>query len=409
MTGRVLRSAAVFTLASLASAGAAENESSAAYRIAARTSTTVLPTELRTFFEDHVDTLSQWAMGTDDPVSSKIKATIKREARFIKLDVAAGSADPASRRSAARRFPQDIRAAQRLFEQHGEHGGGTLPWALRDRYLATVRAFRGGDSGTILREAGMLVRLATDAALPFNTTFDRDGETGGNLHWPAGGSKSDEAVHQTVRHRCQIALINRLQGRFRYEVRVSPDRSRVVTDPLGEVFDVLLRAHDAIEALLRIDAEILLKLNVADRPSFMATYGSYYAELAEEASWIMEARLEDGALLAANLIMTAWAEVGKPSPDTFTTAPDAAQGHPSSPGSTETKPEQAGHDAEFFVASRDSKIYHRSTCYHAKRISAGNRITFKSRPEAEASGRKPCKSCLPESQGNGADEKADRP
>jgi len=48
-----------------------------------------------------------------------------------------------------------------------------------------------------------------------------------------------------------------------------------------------------------------------------------------------------------------------------------------------------------FVASRKSKVFHRPDCKWAKKISAKNLIGFKSRKEAIASGKRPCKSCRP--------------
>ena len=48
-----------------------------------------------------------------------------------------------------------------------------------------------------------------------------------------------------------------------------------------------------------------------------------------------------------------------------------------------------------FVGSKNSKIFHKSTCSHAKRISPDNIVGFKSAKEAISKGRTPCKSCKP--------------
>ena len=48
-----------------------------------------------------------------------------------------------------------------------------------------------------------------------------------------------------------------------------------------------------------------------------------------------------------------------------------------------------------YVASKRSKVFHRSGCGHAKRIRPENLIGFRSREEAIRSGRRPCKSCRP--------------
>ncbi len=48
-----------------------------------------------------------------------------------------------------------------------------------------------------------------------------------------------------------------------------------------------------------------------------------------------------------------------------------------------------------YVASKNSKVFHRLDCKWAKRISPKNAIGFKNREEAIRSGRRPCRSCRP--------------
>ena len=48
-----------------------------------------------------------------------------------------------------------------------------------------------------------------------------------------------------------------------------------------------------------------------------------------------------------------------------------------------------------YVASKNSKVFHRPDCKWAKRISPKNLIGFKPREEAIRSGRRPCKRCRP--------------
>jgi len=48
-----------------------------------------------------------------------------------------------------------------------------------------------------------------------------------------------------------------------------------------------------------------------------------------------------------------------------------------------------------YVASKSSKVFHRSTCRHAKIISPENLVKFDSKAEAVQTGRRPCKTCDP--------------
>jgi len=60
----------------------------------------------------------------------------------------------------------------------------------------------------------------------------------------------------------------------------------------------------------------------------------------------------------------------------------------SSPATVQTKEWQ-------YVASKNSKVFHRPSCKWVKKIKPGNLIGFSSRAEAVKSGRRPCKSCKP--------------
>jgi len=48
-----------------------------------------------------------------------------------------------------------------------------------------------------------------------------------------------------------------------------------------------------------------------------------------------------------------------------------------------------------YVASKNSKVFHKMNCSHARRISQKNKVTFKTKNEAVQSGRHPCKTCKP--------------
>ncbi|MGB2985552.1 MAG: Ada metal-binding domain-containing protein [Phycisphaerae bacterium] len=303
------------------------------------------------------------------------------------LDVATTDSDSATRRAAARAFPRDRGGAMKLFTRHGRRNGGLLPWVIRDRYDTLVEAFRSGRGEAIVREAGVVLHLATDAALPFNTTVDRDGAASGCLRWSAAGSASRASLrHRTVRHRYHVAFVGRLRHRFDYEVRVAPQRYRPLAHPIKAVFDVLLAAHEVLDALLVIDTEATADLGIVDADTFVAGSDAYYDRLADRAASIMESRLEAAALLGANLIGTAWVEAGSPPPGEWMAATPAVPADTSSPNRMKGP----------YVGSRNSTVFHRATCSHAKRINPANRVYFKTAQEALDAGRKPCKSCRPD-------------
>jgi hypothetical protein len=48
-----------------------------------------------------------------------------------------------------------------------------------------------------------------------------------------------------------------------------------------------------------------------------------------------------------------------------------------------------------FVTSKSGKVFHKPTCPHAKRIQDNTKVTYQTREEAVASGRRPCQTCNP--------------
>jgi len=73
-------------------------------------------------------------------------------------------------------------------------------------------------------------------------------------------------------------------------------------------------------------------------------------------------------------------------------APKISDGNPTNiDANTDQNQDQQG----FYVAAKNSKVFHRPDCKWAKRISPKNKIIFKTRQDALNAGRRPCKVCKP--------------
>lgn len=82
---------------------------------------------------------------------------------------------------------------------------------------------------------------------------------------------------------------------------------------------------------------------------------------------------------------------GKGSSDTRTSGTDSLTA-----AEKQTKPVDKSAVAEYkYVASKNSKIFHKSDCSWAKRIKPGNLVGYNSRDEAIKAGKRPCKQCKP--------------
>jgi micrococcal nuclease len=56
---------------------------------------------------------------------------------------------------------------------------------------------------------------------------------------------------------------------------------------------------------------------------------------------------------------------------------------------------QSSSPAGGFVASKSGKVFHKSACPHAKRIQDNTKVTYRTREEATAAGKRPCQTCNP--------------
>ena len=57
--------------------------------------------------------------------------------------------------------------------------------------------------------------------------------------------------------------------------------------------------------------------------------------------------------------------------------------------------EQSEQAQSTFVASKNSQVFHKPGCPFAQKIASKNRVSYSSRDEAIAAGKRPCKSCNP--------------
>lgn len=359
-------------------ARALEECSTAAHEIVTVTAVTALPTPLGQFFAPRLDSLQQSATCTPEADSSAKGGVDSADRHYVMLDVVPGRD--------VRRFPQQRAEAMRLFKRRGVRNGGELPWVILERYAGLARAFASGGDDAVVAETGALLGFVADAALPFNTTRDRDGKLAGALRWSSSEAGAATDAHRTLRHRSHDRLLERFRARFDFEVRVFPGRLEHVADPRQAVFDAMFDAHDALDPLVKIDAQVLADLNIHDTATFLTSADAYYEGLADRAASILEARLEAGGLLGANLITAAWVEAGRPTALSARGAPAQVQRRTSLDEILAKYP---------YVGSRNSMTFHKATCPHARRIKPENLVGFESIEEATRAGRTPCKSCKP--------------
>lgn len=356
------------------------------YRLSAVAAVSVLPEPLQAFFHAHLEAVQQEATGGIDSAAAPARRAGQPDWHYVMLDVAAGAGDVAKRRAAALAFPRDRDQAKALFQKVDRRDGGRLPWMIAEQADVLAESYRKGESPAIVRHAALLLHLATDAAMPFNTTVDQQGDDLGGPSWPLRASEPRAwRVHRSTRTRCQFELVRRLQDRLAFEVRIAPVRYVSVVDPTEAAFETLLDAHDRLQRFARIDREITQRLSVVDATTFQAAEAVYYRGMADRLGSDLESCIEAGGLLAARLIGHAWDKAGRPAlpTDGGTAQTDGSRTRVPSAGETR------------LVGSRGSNVVHHATCSHAKRIKPENRVFFNDFAEAHQIGRVPCKLCRP--------------
>ncbi len=366
-----------------------------AFDLTAKATVQVLPPQLREFFSAHFDEFCKSCRltGSNSPIISTIGSRNTADL-YVMLDANATSNDTTACIEAARKFPHEREQARKISTAAGLHEPGRLPWCILEHYEALVTAFRSQESKQVLIHAGALTHLCTYAAMPFQTTRDPSGGRSGGVRWNAHAHMADYQ-HSTPAMRCQRMLTSRMHSRLDQEVRLSPTRLGRTLNQRDAVFATLLRSHRALHLLLATDRQLCDELGLSSKKLFLDDSGLYYARMEEEAGWIIESRIEDGALLAARLVDSAWAEVGRPKPAQFvkTIEGEITPDDLSTDAAANTEHEKESQNGKF-VASRSSKTYHLETCYHVARIKPENCVKFENADKAEATGRQPCKSCL---------------
>lgn len=361
------------------------------YPIVVEAAIGVLPPELVESFQPHVQVIASAAAALDPGFMMKER----REHYMVWLDFAAPeNGDREARLEAARTFPLDRESARQTGYRAEQFGD--LPFQLLDHYQLLVEAFRAAQWIDVREHVVGVLHYSTATAFPSQTTREKRDA------WP---------------HRLEIWLAERIRARLEIEVRVFPGRFERLPDARMEILGKLRESHASYFTFQDIEQQARRETGMGDRTSPYS--GDFYASpmekefrriFSERAGDVLCGQFKNAALLAANLIGTAWMDAGSPElpDDVFAARPE--KGGSAEPGeatkansalnerAADTAREVAGAKAgaESFIASTESQTCHRATCPHAARIKAENTIRFATFEEAERAGRKPCRACRPD-------------
>lgn len=349
-----------------------------AHAIAVAVVVEILPEPLSVFFQANIERLKESTI--IDASEGLLAPSANATAHFVPLEIMAPGVATKVGNAVPQTSPRDRVAAAERYQARGWTKGGWLPWVLIEHHEAMVRKFRSGEHDDIVREAGLLVHFAVDATWPFSTSrewlaiVDSDRNVDDNK----------DLSFASCRQRVEMWLLPAYADRLAFEVRVFAGRYHPAVDPHTAVFAELVAAHSVLADLRRMDREVVE--GMADGNSPAKSSHPYIERMTTRTGPIIESRIEAGALLAANLIGSAWVEANRP-PLAVPAVVDVTAS-PSAQKSTDAK----------LVGSVRSSVYHRSTCRHATRIKPVNLVDFVDVAAARVAKRRPCKTCQPEAQ-----------
>lgn len=372
-------------------------------RVVARVTLAALPEPLHAVLAAHESAILERCVEPDGPWRRNPRTQDRDDWHFVALDAAATSASWEDRLQAARDFPIRRDHARQLFRQRGLKQGGELPWRLAETVDDLKRAFERSAEDDAIRLTGYLIHFCTDLADPFAATRDRRAAESGNAIFGDASWADPQFAHQDAGQRIGWELIRRNAERYREAIDPRSIRFEITVDDVAYAAHAwLLASFERLPQLCQADQAILERMQVRDGADFLARRDEYYQLLDAECGEICVDNLRRGAQIATTLIVTAWSRAGSPNPPfQAEVAEPAAQELTAAPTPppAEGKPAAASTDAAapqvLLVASQRSRVFHRSDCPHAARISEKNRVTYKSISEASADGKRPCVSCQP--------------
>ena len=189
--------------------------------------------------------------------------------------------------------------------------------------------------------------------------------------------------------------------------KINPDLAKVLKKRLNSVRNLKFRSVNIPE--LRVDIE-MLKLKGSQQYVFRIQIAlSRLVYLAKDSSWSIKAdvwKVEPPmqAISVQNMpaVVT---DVVLEQVDAFIAAYCAANPPGTRPSATNditvkpeklTKPDAKRAVAEYkYMASKNSKVFHKPECRWVKRIKPANLVGYNSRNEAIEAGKRPCKMCKP--------------
>jgi hypothetical protein len=166
--------------------------------------------------------------------------------------------------------------------------------------------------------------------------------------------------------------------------------------PALRVYVDLLKLKDSQQYIFCIQTSLARAVYLAGDPSFFIKVDVWKTQRVMQATPVqdMPVIISSWILKQVETFAAAWREANPPSKQ-ISDADDIGVVSLVDP-KEQTKPNTKSVVAEYkYVASKNSKVFHKIDCRWAKNISPKNLVSYNSREEAIKDGKKPCRTCKP--------------
>jgi hypothetical protein len=239
----------------------------------------LLPPEIRPFFEKHRASIVEHAIDPDLWRNVGFD-TVESPRHFVDMDVYG----PAP----FKQLPRDFDEAVTRYGLEFVNKNGLLPWRAQEIHLKLVEAFTQKASysrDNIKYFSAFLGHYLSDAQVPFHAALNHDGQLTGQ-----------SGIHS----RFETETFER----YRDSLDVRPKPIVTVASSRDLAFDSLATSFSYVQTILDADSAAVAGREVYDDVYFAAFYGKVKP--------ILEQRLAESITAVASAITSAWEQAGRP-------------------------------------------------------------------------------------------------
>ena len=249
-----------------------------AHRFILSRAISLLPREIRPFFETHRAFIVERSIDPDLWRTAGWEEEAPRH--FVDMD--AYGAHP------FKELPHDFDEAVKRYGRDFVLKNGTLPWRTEEIYRKLVEAFQqkaGYSRDNIKFFSAVVGHYVGDAHVPFHAALNYDGQL--TQQW---------GIHS----RFEAELFER----YRTRLRVSPKPVFPVPNAREYIFSVLTEGFVDVQPILDADKRAVAGREVYD--------DQYFVMMRDSLQPLLERRLADSITAVASVITAAWTEAGRP-------------------------------------------------------------------------------------------------